>query len=160
MATAMLKWNIQLTLTGLFLDIVSNSNRISARNLKQDMKSKKLSDSQHKHFWIHLDLHILGRIMKFILIVMVFVVSIYGVVCTSPPICPPCNTSECPSVGPCPCGTYKGQCNCCDFCAGCPGQPCNYLGSQECQGNRLCEVPAGSSSWDIWYGRATGICPL
>ncbi|XP_013787395.1 8.6 kDa transglutaminase substrate-like [Limulus polyphemus] len=100
--------------------------------------------------------------MKWTLLLVCLAVVLCGAYATSPPRCPnTCNPDQCPPLNPnpCPCGSYKGSCGCCDFCYACRGEECNKVASQKCEGDEVCQIPSGYSYSDVLTGRVSGVCP-
>ncbi|XP_076310389.1 8.6 kDa transglutaminase substrate-like [Tachypleus tridentatus] len=101
--------------------------------------------------------------MKWILFSVCITIALCGVNSFSQPHCPDtCDPQQCPPLNPnpCPCGTYKGMCDCCEFCYACRGQECNKVGNQRCEGNQICQIPDGYSIYHIMTGQVKGVCPL
>ncbi|XP_076325701.1 8.6 kDa transglutaminase substrate-like isoform X1 [Tachypleus tridentatus] len=99
-------------------------------------------------------------VMKLICVVLLLTLLVYGATSTSPMHCEgPCEKHSCPVDGSnCPCGTYKDECGCCDFCIACSGQKCNLLSGQRCEGKQVCRPPLGASFVDVQTGKVSSVC--
>uniref|UniRef100_A0A4Q8K1A0 U65-Liphistoxin-Lth1a_1 n=2 Tax=Liphistius TaxID=62150 RepID=A0A4Q8K1A0_9ARAC len=95
--------------------------------------------------------------MKLVLALCLLAVCFYCVTSLSPMRCTgECDRSKCyQGDKPCKCNSFKDECNCCDRCYKCPGEPCSPATWQICGEGTTCKPTEGNEGTSLWLRPGT-----